>query len=159
MVRLHGVVIGDHDIGKTSLVYGLVGKRIPQEHIPTLLEIYCIELEKMDNAIVELVLTDTPGHEDYYKITEMALENKDLVLLCYSATEMSSYENISKKVSQIQSNTHYKELADNMSVTMLQRACCKQDNMYSKTIGIRTCICVVIHVHVHMSHTYMYMYM
>ena len=100
MIRIHGVLVGENGIGKTSLVYALVGKRIPQEHIPTLMEIYCIELDQIQDQMVELVLTDTPGHDDYHKITQMALVNKDLVILCFSAIEKTSFESMSNKVSQ-----------------------------------------------------------
>lgn len=94
--RFHGVIIGEYGVGKTSLMYGLVGKPVPKDHIPTLMEIHCLELDQKHH--LELVLTDTPGNDDYHKIAQMALISKDLVILCYSMEDNSSYHSISDKV-------------------------------------------------------------
>ena len=103
MERVNGAIVGEYGVGKTSLLYALVGKPIPKEHLPTLMETYCIQLNTVDeggkNESLELVLTDTPGHDDYNKITQLALAKKDIVLLCYSIADVSSYEKIKDKVS------------------------------------------------------------
>ena len=114
MARINGVIVGEDGVGKTSLLYALVGKPIPKDHLPTLMETYCLELDCVDDGgkhqTVELVLTDTPGNDDYHKITQMALTKKDIVLLCFSIVDAASYDKITDKVrySTVQYN-HFQE--------------------------------------------------
>ena len=98
MIRVQGVVVGDYGVGKTGLVYALLGKDIPQDHIPTLMESHCLQLDVKDGCELELVLFDTPGSEDYLKLTQMGLTGKDIVMLCFSLVDLHSYENITKRV-------------------------------------------------------------
>ena len=44
MQRLQGAVVGDFGVGKTSMLYAMVGKPVPDHHVPTLLESYCVDV-------------------------------------------------------------------------------------------------------------------
>ena len=102
MNRQNGVMVGDYGVGKTSLLYALLGKPIPENHVPTVIETYCIKLDGLHehgNPMIELVITDTPGSEDYHQLTQMSLTGKDIVLLCFSIVDLTSLENVTQKVS------------------------------------------------------------
>ena len=49
---------------------------------------------------VELVLWDTPGSEDHMQLTQMGLDKKDFVLLCFSLVDPKSLESVRSRVSQ-----------------------------------------------------------
>ena len=36
--------MGDFGVGKTSMLYSMVGKPVPDHHVPTLLESYCVDV-------------------------------------------------------------------------------------------------------------------
>lgn len=99
MLRIEGVVVGDYGVGKTSFLYALMNKQVPEQHVPTLLESHCMEVKVKDQERVELVLWDTPGCEDYMQLAQMGLTKKDFVMLCFSVIDPTSFENVEKYVS------------------------------------------------------------
>lgn len=106
MLRVQGVVVGDYGVGKTSILYALLNKQVPEQHVPTILEAYDIEVNARDETKLEVVLHDTPGNRDHIQLTLMSLSNnKEFVLLCFSLIQPESFENISKYVSEINNNS------------------------------------------------------
>ena len=100
MLRVEGVVLGDYGVGKTSILYALLNKQVPEEHVPTILEAYRVEVNVKDDTKMELVLHDTPGNKDHAQFTHMSMNNnKEFVLLCFSLIQPKSFENIRKYVS------------------------------------------------------------
>lgn len=99
MIRAEGVVVGNFGVGKTSFLYAILNKQIPETHVPTILESYCVEVKVKDDVRIEMVLHDTPGSEDYVQFAQMSLTKKDFVLLCFSLVMPASFESIKKYVS------------------------------------------------------------
>lgn len=101
MQRIQGVVVGDYGVGKTSLLYAMVGKPVPQDHVPTLMESHMVVVEVGDGKKIEFVVWDTPGSDDHQQLTEMGLAKKDIVVLCFSLVDDKSYQRVKSKVSSI----------------------------------------------------------
>jgi small GTP-binding protein len=109
MLRIEGILMGDEEIGKTCLLYGLINRPAPHEHIPTILEAHTmdLQLESSGKDHIELVLYDTPGRHDHLHIVHTLMKNKDFILLCFSLVIPASFNNINK---------HWmKEIKENMA--------------------------------------------
>lgn len=98
MQRIQGVVVGDYGVGKTSLLYAMVGKPMPEEHVPTLLESHMVEVDAGEGGMVEAVLYDTPGADDHQQMVVMGLARKDAVIVCFSLVDSNSFKGIKQKV-------------------------------------------------------------
>ncbi|XP_019849696.1 PREDICTED: ras-like GTP-binding protein rhoA [Amphimedon queenslandica] len=95
MIRAEGVVVGNYGVGKTSFLYAILNKQIPDKHVPTILESHCMTVKVKDDVDVELVFHDTPGSEDYAQFTQLSLARKaDFVLLCFSLVIPASFDSI-----------------------------------------------------------------
>ncbi len=63
-VRKKLVVIGNGNVGKTSLLYAFKDNRFCQDYVPTLFE-GNTQVIDVDNKRIELLLIDTAGQEEY----------------------------------------------------------------------------------------------
>ena len=101
------MVVGDYGVGKTSLLYAMVGKPVPEEHVPTLMESHMVVVEVGDGKKIEFVVCDTPGSDDHQKLTEMGLGKKDIVVMCFSLVDEASYKRVKEKVINILSSCNH----------------------------------------------------
>jgi small GTP-binding protein len=67
LVRKKLVVIGNGNVGKTSLLYAFKDNRFCQDYVPTLFE-GNTHLIDVDNKRIELLLIDTAGQEEYARL-------------------------------------------------------------------------------------------
>jgi small GTP-binding protein len=64
LVRKKLVVVGNGNVGKTSLLYAFKDNRFCQDYVPTLFE-GNTHIIDVDNKRIELLLIDTAGQEEY----------------------------------------------------------------------------------------------
>lgn len=64
LIRKKLVVIGNGNVGKTSLLYAFKDNRFCQDYVPTLFE-GNTQIIDVDNKHIELLLIDTAGQEEY----------------------------------------------------------------------------------------------
>ena len=72
LVRKKLVVIGNGNVGKTSLLYAFKDNRFCHTYVPTLFEGNTHVIE-VDNKRIELLLIDTAGQEEYARSLFVAL--------------------------------------------------------------------------------------
>ncbi|KAL6043482.1 putative RHO1 - GTP-binding protein of the rho subfamily of ras-like proteins [Balamuthia mandrillaris] len=92
------VVVGDGAVGKTCLLLSYAQNRPPatDEYIPTIFENYVVCLTAGDD-IIELSLWDTAGQEEYDRLRPLSYGNADVVLLCFSVDNPTSFENVTSR--------------------------------------------------------------
>lgn len=90
------VIVGDGGCGKTSLLMVYTKGSFPEEYVPTVFENYTAELT-LDKRRVQLALWDTAGQEDYDRLRPLSYPDTDVVVLCFSVDNPTSFENIEDK--------------------------------------------------------------
>jgi len=94
--RIKLVVVGDGAVGKTSLLISYATGDFPTEYVPTVFENYTAQLE-LNNSIILLHLWDTAGQEDYDRLRPLSYPGSDIVFLCFSVVNKTSYDAIKIK--------------------------------------------------------------
>ncbi|KAK2153768.1 hypothetical protein LSH36_287g05018 [Paralvinella palmiformis] len=89
------VVVGDGECGKTSLLMVFSRDHFPELYIPTIFETHISEIQ-VDGRLIELVLYDTAGQEDYERLRPLSYPNTDVVLICFSVDNPDSFVNVAQ---------------------------------------------------------------
>jgi len=87
------IVVGDGACGKTCLLYRFGKDEFPTEYIPTVFENLATSLE-VDGKMMELMLWDTAGQEEFDRLRPLCYPNTDVVLVCFSIDNPDSLENV-----------------------------------------------------------------
>uniref|UniRef100_A0A0A9WM14 Rho-related GTP-binding protein RhoC n=1 Tax=Lygus hesperus TaxID=30085 RepID=A0A0A9WM14_LYGHE len=94
------VVYGDHDTGKTSLLIKFVTRMFPTEYVPPTIESVVVDME-VDGRRIELLLGEAEGYSTLYKLARVALQEVDVVLMCFSLTSASSFDSMPTLVHRV----------------------------------------------------------
>lgn len=90
------VVLGDSNVGKTSLVNYYLTNRMKNTET-TLGAIFWLIDKQMDNGdLIKLNVWDTAGQERYNSLIPMYTRNSDIVILTFSLTDRVSFNNLVK---------------------------------------------------------------
>lgn len=94
------LVLGDGACGKTSLLFVGIKHEFPQAYEPTVFENYVhIMQPNPEGPTVELTLWDTAGQEEFDKLRSLSYADTHVVVLCFSADNPVSLENVETRVS------------------------------------------------------------
>ena len=92
------IVVGDSNVGKTSVIVRLVYGRFDEARFPTIGEtLYHREVVCGDGHPVQVNLIDTTGVEDYGGITSVALREADIVVFVVSLDDGVSVDDAREK--------------------------------------------------------------
>jgi len=94
--RIKLVVVGDGAVGKTCLLMAYAKKKFPKKYVPTVFDNYVVDLN-VNDQIVELLLWDTAGQEEYDQLRPVSYPKTDIFLVCFSMVSKSSYDNVTTK--------------------------------------------------------------
>lgn len=90
------VILGDEQVGKTSLFMTYTTGTFPHDYCPTVFEQNSKNETSINNTCITLTLNDVPGHPNYAaKARYLHYYNTDVFLLCFSLVSPSSLHNIS----------------------------------------------------------------
>lgn len=104
--RLKFVVIGDYAIGKSTLLYTYTNNEYPPSdiQIPTIgVDFYLKEI-KMNNKRIKIQLWDTSGQEKFMAITRTYFRDKDIILLLYDMSRISTFNSLTVWIEEIRNN-------------------------------------------------------
>lgn len=90
--RVKCVLIGDSQVGKTSMVVSYTTNGYPAEYVPTAFDTYSVEVS-VDNTLYCLQLCDTAGQDDFDSLRPLSYPNTDIFLMCFSVVVPNSFYN------------------------------------------------------------------
>ena len=96
------LLIGDSQVGKTSLLLKYTEHVFPEEHIATIGVEYKDKFILKDNYNIRLQIWDTAGQERFHSITKNIYRNANGVLFVYDITNQESFGNIKNWIKDLQ---------------------------------------------------------
>ncbi|KAI5169790.1 Ras-related protein Rab-11A [Pancytospora epiphaga] len=89
------VLIGDSNVGKTSILSRLVKNTIPEESKPTIGVEFGTKTFTIDGTVIKAQIWDTAGQERYHAITTAYYRGSNGAVVVYDVTNKNSIENAS----------------------------------------------------------------
>lgn len=86
-------VVGDGTVGKTTMLMAYTLHAFLDEYTPTVFDNFSV-IEEVDDRLVNIILWDTAGQEDYRQLRTTTYNNTDVFMLCFSVVHPSSFENL-----------------------------------------------------------------
>ena len=101
-IGLKILIIGDSQVGKTSLLLKYVDNIFPEEHIGTIGVEYKDKYVTRGKFNIRLSIWDTAGQERFRSITKNIFRNANGVLFVYDVTVKKSFESIREWIKDTQ---------------------------------------------------------
>jgi len=96
-------VVGDGTVGKTTLLMAYTLHAFLDEYTPTVFDNFSV-IEEVDDKLVNIILWDTAGQEDYKDLRTTTYNSTDVFLLCFSVVHPSSFENLKWWILELRKN-------------------------------------------------------
>ena len=94
-MNLNIVIVGDPTVGKTTLLQKYLDGNYKQDYDMTLyIDVYKAREFVDSSTLVNLVLLDTAGQEEFKHIRKLSYETADCFLLCYAVDNKESLVNL-----------------------------------------------------------------
>jgi len=94
--RAKVVIVGDGAVGKTCLFVTYAKGKFPEEYVPTVFDNFTHETKFKGEPFL-LHMWDTAGQEDYDRLRPLSYPGTDVVLLCFSLVNESTFESVREK--------------------------------------------------------------
>ena len=114
-IRLKLLIIGDTNVGKTSILLNYTDNYFPETHLATIGVEYKVKQLIKDNYNITLQIWDTAGQERFRSITKSFFHNANGILFVYDVTKRESFHNVKDwiKDSEMHDNGFKKILVGN----------------------------------------------
>ena len=96
------LLIGDSEVGKTSILVKYTEHIFPEDHISTIGVEYKDKNIKKDNYNIRLQIWDTAGQERFRSITKSIYRNANGVLFIYDVTKKDTFNNIKNWIKDLE---------------------------------------------------------
>jgi small GTP-binding protein len=90
------ILIGDQNIGKTSLITRYISKCFSENYICTIGVDFMMKSITFDDQTIKLQIWDTAGMEKYRQITSSYYKGAQASIICFDLTNRSTFDSISK---------------------------------------------------------------
>ncbi|KAH8852701.1 Rho-related GTP-binding protein [Schistosoma japonicum] len=87
------ILIGDEQVGKTSLVVSYTSNGYPDEYKPSALDTYCVEV-CADSRPVHLQICDAGGREEVSSLRHLSYLDAHVILLCFSVVRPDTFRSL-----------------------------------------------------------------
>lgn len=88
------IVIGDSNVGKSSIINRICLEKFDSSIIPTIAVDFKNYLIKINEKFIRLQIWDTAGQEKFRSIVEQYYKNADICLFIYSIDDIKSFDSI-----------------------------------------------------------------
>lgn len=95
------IVLGDSGVGKTCLINRYVGGNYQDTFTSTLGVDFKVKIVEKKEVKVNLQIWDTAGQERFKTLTKSYFQGCHAVLLIFSLTDINSFSNIEKWITQL----------------------------------------------------------
>ncbi|CAH0479040.1 unnamed protein product [Peronospora belbahrii] len=109
-VTLKYIVIGDSEVGKSSLLLQLTEQHFQPIHDLTIGVEFGAKLLEVDGRKVKLEIWDTAGQETFLSITRSYYRGADGALLVYDVGRRESFEHLGRWLQECHQNCHNDEI-------------------------------------------------
>lgn len=99
------LVLGDSNVGKTSLLLTYTDNYFPESHVATIGVEYKIKTIQIKDYTVNLQIWDTSGQERFRSITKNFLRGADGIVFVYDITSKKSFNAIKGWMADAESNS------------------------------------------------------
>jgi len=90
-------LVGDGTVGKTCLLMSYICQAFLEDYVPTMFDNFSA-IEEVDDELVNVILWDTAGQEDYETIrTTTCFPNTHVFIMCFSVVHPDSFHNVKQK--------------------------------------------------------------
>lgn len=90
------VLIGDEDVGKSSIINRFKNNKFSEKYEPTLGLDFQTKYITIDNINTKLLLYDISGQEKYRTLIPLYIKESKIIILIYDITNQESFNNIQK---------------------------------------------------------------
>lgn len=98
------ILIGDANIGKTSLINRYVNKVFNDKYICTIGVDFMMKSIIYEDQTIKLQIWDTAGMEKYKQITVSYYRGAQAAIVCFDLTNKTSFENVSRWIGEFTQN-------------------------------------------------------
>jgi len=95
------IIVGDPNVGKTSLVLKYTDNAFRRNYVPTLGVMVSDKVFKIDENIIQLTLWDIGGQQKFQTMRQQFYRGSDAVFLVFDLTKPESFNNIPKWFSDV----------------------------------------------------------
>ena len=93
-LKLKLLIIGDSNVGKTSMLLNYTDNYFPESHLATIGVEYKVKEIKTDKYNIALQIWDTAGQERFRSITKSFFRNTNGILFVYDITSRRSFQSL-----------------------------------------------------------------
>jgi len=93
-LKLKILLIGDTEVGKTSILLSYTENYCPDSHLATIGVEYKVKRIKTDKYNINLQIWDTAGQERFRSITKSFFRNTNGIIFVYDITNRRSFQNV-----------------------------------------------------------------
>ena len=107
-INIKLTIIGDSDVGKTTLIYRYTDNNFNEEISPTVGLDNKVKKLKIQGLQAKIQIWDTAGQEKYDSLTKQLYNNTDGVILVFDLTNNTSFINIKNWIKKVGNNCDHK---------------------------------------------------
>ncbi len=101
--RFKVIIVGDGNVGKTTLILKYTEKRFRESYIPTIGVQWTIKEMKYEGSIINLTLWDIAGQENFKALRQSFYEGSDAAIIVFDVTNLISFDHVENWYHEIQS--------------------------------------------------------
>lgn len=98
------IIIGDSAVGKTALFKRFLQNEFKTNNDVTISVEFGAYLLQVEDDVLKLQMWDTAGQEQYKSISKVFYRNAQAAIICYSTTDLTSYENVDRWMNEVKAS-------------------------------------------------------